>query len=33
MTDTYPPNKVGDIPTPVNGSVQIPGTDTKPDGP
>jgi len=33
MADTYPPNEVGDVPTPVNGSVQVPGTDTDPNGP
>ena len=33
MTDTYPPNEVGNIPTPVNGTVKVPGTDTHPDSP
>ena len=28
MTDTDPPNEVGDIPCPINGFVQAPSTNT-----
>jgi len=33
VTDTDPPNEVGNIPTPANGTIQIPGTYTMPNGP
>ena len=33
VTDTDPPDEVGNIPTPVNGAVEIPSTDTVKDRP
>ena len=33
VPDTYPPNKVCNIPTPPYGSVEVPGSYSMPNGP